>query len=674
MEETRQEPSGKCPKLSDGEQNMASVDRLSSLPDEVICHILSFLPTKRSVATSILGKRWRFLWANVPSLHFSFTKVETQASDIINSVISQHKAKKMDTLTLCNLKCNEYQLDTWIKIAIERGIRNLCLESLDTFPRSLLNCKTMVDLKLAGSFISRVPLSAMDNVSLPSLKKFHVSNVVCENDDALPRFLSGCPSLEELIMKFTFVGKDDYVGCINISSPTIKMLQLSPRVYDRIVEYRMIMNAPTLRYLQVDDYDLECITIPITMISLVEADICLDHCGFSNYKTICNSKVVKFLHSLSYVKCLKISGREFEEFVRRGLACSNVKFDNLTKLELRLNFKWSFLVKFLEVADNLEVLTIYFEKGYLCPEPEQVPKCLLSCLRTITIKSMWFKEHEFDMLSVATSVLGKKWRFLWPHVPSLHFDFTKEGKKASDVINTVILQHKAKRMDTLTFDSLNCKYQYQLETIITTAIDRSIRNLYLQLEFDNFPRSLFNCKTIVDLKLVVACPRRVSLSAMDNVSLPSLKKFHVFRVVCENDDALPHFLSGCPSLEELIMEFAFCEKDDYVGCINISSPTIKMLQLSPWVFQGTVEYRMIINSPALRYLQVYEYNLEYITIAIPMISLVEADINLQYYCFSKHKTNYNSTVVKFLHSLSYVKCLKLSGWEFVEVCFHSSIS
>ncbi|CAA0808510.1 Putative F-box/LRR-repeat protein [Striga hermonthica] len=221
---------------------MASIDRLSSLPDDVKCHILSFLPTKLSVATSVLEKRWRFVWAHVPCLDFSggdFRKKGTQtsedflleetwleetqdsddlreeegtqASDIIHSIILRHNTNRMDTLKLCYIKCNEYQLDIWIRTAIERSIRNLYLElDFDTLSLYLFNCKTIVDLTLR---ISRVSISAVDNVSLPSLKKFYVYNLICENDDVLPRFLSGCPSLEELILKFTFV-EDNYVGCI----------------------------------------------------------------------------------------------------------------------------------------------------------------------------------------------------------------------------------------------------------------------------------------------------------------------------------------------------------------------------------------------------------------------------------------------------------------------------
>ena len=45
-------------------------DRISSLPDPLLTHILSFLPTKEAVHTCILAKRWIKVWASLPVLIF----------------------------------------------------------------------------------------------------------------------------------------------------------------------------------------------------------------------------------------------------------------------------------------------------------------------------------------------------------------------------------------------------------------------------------------------------------------------------------------------------------------------------------------------------------------------------------------------------------------------------
>ena len=45
-------------------------DGINRLPYKVLCHILSFLPTKYAVGTSILSTTWKNLWSSVPNLDF----------------------------------------------------------------------------------------------------------------------------------------------------------------------------------------------------------------------------------------------------------------------------------------------------------------------------------------------------------------------------------------------------------------------------------------------------------------------------------------------------------------------------------------------------------------------------------------------------------------------------
>ncbi|XP_019254976.1 PREDICTED: F-box/FBD/LRR-repeat protein At3g26920-like [Nicotiana attenuata] len=65
-------------------------DRLSDLPDAILIHILSMLwNNKEIVRSSVLSKRWRFLWKSVPiSLHFDlfFGYSEIGIRDFVGSV------------------------------------------------------------------------------------------------------------------------------------------------------------------------------------------------------------------------------------------------------------------------------------------------------------------------------------------------------------------------------------------------------------------------------------------------------------------------------------------------------------------------------------------------------------------------------------------------------------
>lgn len=50
------------------------VDRISGLPDAILSHILSYLPTKLAAATSVLllSTTWAYIFASVPNIDLQY--------------------------------------------------------------------------------------------------------------------------------------------------------------------------------------------------------------------------------------------------------------------------------------------------------------------------------------------------------------------------------------------------------------------------------------------------------------------------------------------------------------------------------------------------------------------------------------------------------------------------
>ncbi|RZC63628.1 hypothetical protein C5167_025382, partial [Papaver somniferum] len=58
-------------KLLVGQDNMSEVeDRISNLPASLLLHILSFVDTRDAARTSVLSKRWKYIWRSIPILGF----------------------------------------------------------------------------------------------------------------------------------------------------------------------------------------------------------------------------------------------------------------------------------------------------------------------------------------------------------------------------------------------------------------------------------------------------------------------------------------------------------------------------------------------------------------------------------------------------------------------------
>ncbi|CAA0834682.1 Unknown protein [Striga hermonthica] len=383
-------------KFTRGNQCMDSIDRLSSLPDSILHHILSFLPTSRSVQTSILSRRWRHLWAHVPDIDFDGYTFDLELDegkrfpDIIYRVMLQYKVQNMNNFRLIyNENCGgEYQLETCITTAIVRNVKHLYLSihNIVRLPLCIFTYDSLVDLML----FQCGPIPMLGFVRLPALKKLHILDVSYQSG-CLTSFLSGCPVVEELNLV-----SENVPPCIyrRISSPTLIRLYVNTTFWDlsRRQMHMLMIDAPALRFLRIFDSlskDVSSELLP----SLTEADVHLHP-----QRVITSLQfVLPFLGSLCHVTHLQLA-TDLIELSENVFSALTVKFPNLSEVTLKTN--WRFIPLFLENADNLKKLTVRTldncSKWWI--EPHAVPSCLLSSLRSIRLLCFMRTEQELQMV------------------------------------------------------------------------------------------------------------------------------------------------------------------------------------------------------------------------------------------------------------------------------------
>nr|XP_025617731.1 F-box/LRR-repeat protein At4g14096-like isoform X1 [Arachis hypogaea] len=192
-------------------QRKAAVDRdvISRLPDEILCNILSFLPTRTSVATSVLSHRWRYLWKKVHVLDlnddFLYTPERSHEEAQERFLIFLNKFELLRRLIRkFHLSCRvgDYGYDDlfhWIDYVIGRVSELHFSMRTDGESHDLHEAfysTSLVSLVLDGNII--IFLEDFDPIHsesiFPSLKnlELHVNYV------DLNVLLSGCPALETL--------------------------------------------------------------------------------------------------------------------------------------------------------------------------------------------------------------------------------------------------------------------------------------------------------------------------------------------------------------------------------------------------------------------------------------------------------------------------------------------
>ncbi|KAJ3691694.1 hypothetical protein LUZ61_020858 [Rhynchospora tenuis] len=190
-----------------------SNDIISSFPDSVIHHIMSFLKKKEAVQTCILAKRWKNLWRTLPYLHLNlndfrqenFSMASSQLFiNFISNLLLLRDHTGLHTFQLnCEapIKCTDQIISGWALYALRCKLRVLSLlvtkGAALQICHSVFKCMSLEDLHF-GLFDTVYMINLMPRITtLPHLKRLHLDTMLLD-ENFVENIFSGCPSLTDL--------------------------------------------------------------------------------------------------------------------------------------------------------------------------------------------------------------------------------------------------------------------------------------------------------------------------------------------------------------------------------------------------------------------------------------------------------------------------------------------
>ncbi|TYI91687.1 hypothetical protein E1A91_D02G011300v1 [Gossypium mustelinum] len=367
---------------------MCSEDRISSLPDHILCHILSFLPLKEAVRTSIISTKWS-LFASISTIEFDDSLLSgltdrnvDSFKNFVDRLLKFPDQVSLDCFRLrdgisWNDEDHDFDVSGWICAALCRGVKEIDL-FLDYFgcvltvPAVLFTCHSLVTLKLNAECRK---IDVPSDVCLGNLKTLQLRNTVVDGD-SIHRLISNCHVLEDLAFIECHLA---YASALNIKTPSLKRLVLDLDV----VEYGdfnnvVVINAPNLE----------------------KADISIYLFGFSDRETSATHLIQGIIQGICTVRSLNLT---INDVIFR--TCRLPIFHILIKFEygvLGSNGRETWLVEFLHCAPNLNTLTLNFlvvvETQWKVLHME-VPSCLSLHLKEIKILNFKGDAQMFEMIS-----------------------------------------------------------------------------------------------------------------------------------------------------------------------------------------------------------------------------------------------------------------------------------
>ncbi|KZV57069.1 hypothetical protein F511_05943 [Dorcoceras hygrometricum] len=352
------------------DEEKLDLDRLSSLPDSILCHILSFVDTVSAIRTSILSKRYRYLWTLSPTLDFKLLRFspcrfrpfyphdlfDQKGLNVlsfeahVNHVLQcrEDSSLKMFRLSLHVPAGSEF-VRNCIDYAASHKVQHLRIRGYTkrgsvALPKLLLNSPSLTILHLNNAVVYSIELPK--SLSLPSLKIMRLKNFEFSDRNFNGEVFSGCSRLETLILNRCWIRPADKlktlgVNCLNLKNLEVKYWRSPWRC---LVEQSIYVNAPALDFFKFQGH--------IAKVKFRDGSPCVNKAWIDLWcPTACTSldvngrmastseRFIDMIRQLWNVKSLSLSWRTIE--VMSASCCLRpIMFENLRFLRFTTEEKY----------------------------------------------------------------------------------------------------------------------------------------------------------------------------------------------------------------------------------------------------------------------------------------------------------------------------------------------
>ncbi|KAI3888202.1 hypothetical protein MKX03_012081, partial [Papaver bracteatum] len=313
-------------------------DNISNLPDALINHILSFLPTKCGLSTCILSKRWKYVVYSIPVLDFrnwratksrNYHRETKRFMNFLDTVVFRYEKFNVQKFYLdWDRVLDVSRVNRWISAIMkhkveEFGLSIEVLEASSIIPIVVSISDSLTLLELDLFVITGAKFTIPNTVSFPKLEILRLTRLSFLGETSSSSLISNCPILKELSLSDSLMPEE-----FSIAHPALKHLSIT---FCDLTECTVKISAPNLLTL----FYRGCLPADFVLNgfpSLVEADV--DCLIGEEYGNNTNKVFVKLFERLSSAKILKICPSSFPVLKKANIFLSGLlTFNNLIHLE-----------------------------------------------------------------------------------------------------------------------------------------------------------------------------------------------------------------------------------------------------------------------------------------------------------------------------------------------------